>query len=106
MVVEKDERDQSIPVIGPTSRALIEARYRADVVAAIEACNPTLETLGARSVTTMPRFARFRASGACRRSTGAVKPLSASKIRKRRAGATVCVKRSRASDSPCDGRPR
>ena len=36
---------KSIPAIEPTLRALIEARYRADAVSAVEACNPTLETI-------------------------------------------------------------
>ena len=47
----EEERAKSIPAIEPTLRALIEARYRADAVAAIETCNPTLETvLSDRSV--------------------------------------------------------
>jgi nitroreductase len=36
---------KSIPAIEPTLRTLIEARYRADAVAAVEACNATLETI-------------------------------------------------------------
>jgi hypothetical protein len=61
MVVEKDERDQIDPGDRAPLRALIEARYRADAVSAIEACNPILShrSVRAAAISCRPKHCSF-----------------------------------------------